>query len=185
MGSQSLWLAILKPYSIAMAIIRKPLGARSKEQGSKISKPQAGFTLVELCIALTIAVISTFGLIGSMLSGSKLQQQTQEYGRANRAIQQVHESLRNGDLDERIQELKNDPEFEVGTILVEVSFPEQNLIDLLGTPVPADWRYRDLDNDGDVELVPGVADGASLVPVEILTSWTGGELTSSFMVTEK
>ncbi|MFT5198414.1 MAG: prepilin-type N-terminal cleavage/methylation domain-containing protein [Planctomycetota bacterium] len=168
-----------------MALIRKSTGVRSDDPAPKARKQQAGFTLVELCIALTIAVISTLGLMGSMLSGSKLQQQTQEYGRANRAIQQVHETLRNGDLDDRIAEYKADPVFALGPITVAVSFPAQNLIDLLGTPIPVDWRYQDTDNDGDVDLVAGVADGPSLVPVEVLTTWTGGQMSSSFMVTEK
>jgi hypothetical protein len=144
-----------------------------------------GSSLVEVCIALTIAVISIFGVMGSLISGSQLQQQTQEYGRANRAIQQIHETLRNGDLDARVAEYKADADFDLGPISVQVRFPEQVLIDLLGGPVPVGWRYRDVDNDGEVDLDLGSTARASLVPVLVRTNWVGGELNSNFMVTQK
>lgn len=144
-----------------------------------------GFSLVEVMMALVVSALGVMGLLGSMTAGAELQQDTQEYGQASRAARQVRENMRNGELDTRVAEYKNNGTFEVGPITVEVRFPEQVLVDMLGGPIPAGWRYRDLDGDGEVELDPAPTAEASLVPVSVVTSWNSGQMTTSFLVTER
>ncbi len=144
-----------------------------------------GLTLVEATVALAIAGIATMGLVSSLLAASKLQQKTQEFGLAHRTIRQVHEQIRNGDLDARFNEFLAAPVFFNGPLRVEVSFPEEILTDVLGTAVPNTWRYRDTDADGDVDLDLTAGDAASLLPVRVTVTWDQAVMSSSFLVTEK
>lgn len=145
----------------------------------------AGFTLVEVLVSLVIAVIAVMGLVASVTAGSQLQQQTRAYGQAQRAVQQVHESLRDGNLDGVVAAYQAAPTFQVGAVTVTVQFPEEVLVDVLGGPVPVGWRFRDLDADGEVDLDPAVTFSASLLPVRVLSTWSGGQARSSFLVTER
>ena len=144
-----------------------------------------GLTMVEATVALAIAGIATMGLVSSLLASSKLQQKTQEFGLAHRTIRQVHEQIRNGDLDERFNEFLAAPVFFNGPLRVEVSFPEEVLTDVLGTAVPTTWRFRDTDMDGDVDLDLVAGDAASLLPVRVTVTWDQAVMSSSFLVTEK
>lgn len=151
---------------------------------SRARRARAGFSLVEAMTALVAATIGALGLLASTTAGSKLQTQTEQYGRAARAIARVHETLRNGDLDARVAELRAAPSFELGEIALEVTFPEALLTNTLATPVPATWRYRDLDGDGQVELDAAATAESSLVPVAVTASWESGSMRSTFVVTE-
>lgn len=148
-------------------------------------RPTAGYTVVEVLVGLTVATLALLGLTGAMTAGSKLQVQTADYALANRALRFVHERMHTGSLDQRFAEFEAEPSFEIDRVQVEVSFPEQVLVDAIGGPVPADWRYRDGDGDGHVELNVASAARASLVPVSVTLVWNGGEMRSSFMVTER
>lgn len=147
-------------------------------------RSRAGFSVVEVCVALVVIVVGVLGILGSVTAGTKLQEQTRDYGRASRAVQTVHEELRRGDLDDRVAALMAEPSFRNGPIELEVEFPEQTLVDLIGGPVPEGWRYRDADGDGAVELDPAATATTSLVPVTVVARWNGGEMRSSFLVTE-
>lgn len=131
---------------------------------------------------MTIVTIASTGLFGAIGTGANLQQQTHAYSEAQRASRQVHEDLRNGDLDAQFQEFRANPEFKSNDVQIEVRFPSQPLIDVLGGPIPDDWRYRDADNDGDVEFNAGSTARARLLPVQITASWSGGEMTTSFLI---
>lgn len=144
-----------------------------------------GLTLVEATVALAIAGIATMGLVSSLLASSNLQQQTQEFGLAHRTIRQVHEQIRNGDLETRFDEYRAAPVFFNGPLQVEVTFPEEVLTDVLGAAVPNTWRFRDLDADGDVDLDPASTEETCLLPVRVTVTWGEAQLTSSFLVTEK
>ena len=146
---------------------------------------RSGSSLIEVTIGMTIAVVGILGLMASVTTGSQLQEQTQHFGQASRAVQGVHEALRNGDLDDRVAEFKATPTFDDGELTVTVSFPEQVLVDATGSAVPVGWRYRDLDADGEVDLDAGATASASLLPVSVQVSWTNGEMASTFLVTEK
>lgn len=149
------------------------------------ARSDSGFTLIEVCLAMTIAAVAIGGLMAAAVSADRLQVQTRSYGLASRSFQQLHESFREGDLDARVAELKAAPDIELGTVTLTVSFPEQLLVDQLGAPVPAGWRYRDLDGDGEVELDAASTADSSLVPVSVEARWAGGVLRSRFLVTEK
>jgi prepilin-type N-terminal cleavage/methylation domain-containing protein len=151
------------------------------------ARPKAarGFTLVEVLVALTVSVIALLGLTSAMTAGSKLQIRTEEYALASRAIRQVHERLHSGSIDARVAELLADPVYRVGPLTVAVEFPEQLLVDAIGGPVPAGWRYRDADGDGQVELDPLATALTSLVPASVTVTWAKGEMRSTFLATEK
>lgn len=143
------------------------------------------FTLVEICVSLAVFTIAVLGLSAAMTSGSRLQVRTEEYALANRSIEEVHERMHSGDIDAQVASFKAAPVYEKGPLTVEVAFPEQMLVDRIGAPVPDSWRYKDLDADGQVDLNPTATSLATLVPVSVLVHWTGGEMRSSFFVTEK
>jgi hypothetical protein len=107
------------------------------------------------------------------------------YSRASRLVSGVHERVHSGDIDARHQGYVAAPMFEDDGMTVEVSFPEQLLIDAVGGAVPAAWRYRDLDADGQVELNPASTSLASLLPVSVIVRWTGGVMRANFLVTER
>lgn len=144
-----------------------------------------GSMVVEVMIALTVATVGLLGLTTAMTTGARLQQRTADYGLASRTLRAVHERMHTGDLDQRFAEYEAQPTFEVDRVQVTVSFPEQLIVDAIGGPVPATWRYRDTDADGQVELDPAAASRASLLPVTVDLTWAGGEMSSSFLVTER
>jgi hypothetical protein len=141
--------------------------------------------VVEVLIALTVATMALLGLTSAMTAGSKLQQRTADYALASRTMREIHERLHTGNLDQRFVEFEATPTFDVERVTVTVSFPEQLLVDAIGGPVPAGWRYRDVDADGEVEQNVAAPSRASLLPVEVVLTWTGGEMRSSFLVTER
>lgn len=144
----------------------------------------SGFTLIEVMIAMTVVTIASTGLLGAIGTGANLQQQNHAYSEAQRATRQVHESLRSGDLATHVAEFRQNPEFKSGDIRIEVRFPAQPLVDVLGRPIPDDWRYRDADNDGNVELNAASTARALLLPVEVTARWSGGEMKTSFLILE-
>lgn len=145
----------------------------------------AGFTLIEVTVGLVVAMITILGLFSTLSASSSLRRQSRDFADACRAVQVVHESLRRPDLDAQVADYLAAPNFTLGEMEVEVRFPEEVLVDLLGGPVPAAWRYRDLDGDGTVELDPGSLETSSLVPVSVLVRWARGEMQSTFWVTER
>jgi len=149
------------------------------------SRASGGFTLLEVIVAVTIFVIAFLGLASAMTAGSQLQIRTEEYALASRAVRQVHERLHGGDIDGQVAAFKATPVFDFGPLTVEVEFPEQVLIDAIGGPVSADWRYRDLDADGQVDLDTLSTSQASLVPVSVTVTWANGEMRSTFLATQK
>lgn len=149
------------------------------------SSSQIGFTLVEICISLAILTVSVLGLSAAMKAGSDLQIRTEEYARANRAIIQVHERMHSGNIDNQFESFLAEPVYSAGSLTVEVSFPELLLTDSIGGPVPVEWRYKDVDADGQVDLNPAATSLASLVPVSVVVTWARGEMRSSFLATEK
>lgn len=144
----------------------------------------SGFTLIEVMIAMTVVTIASTGLLGAIGTGANLQQQNQAYSEAQRATRQIHEGFRNGDVATQVQGFLENPEFNSGDVRVEVRFPTQPLVDVLGEAIPDDWRYRDADNDGDVELNVASTARALLLPVEVTVRWSGGEMTTSFLILE-
>lgn len=144
-----------------------------------------GSLLVEVLIGLTVATVGLLGLTSAMTAGARLQQRTADYGLASRTLREVHDRLHAGNLDLRYAEYRATPTFEVDRVQVQVSFPEQLLVDTIGGPVPATWRYRDTDADGQVDLDTTAASRASLLPVTVVLTWSGGSMTSSFLVTER
>lgn len=156
-------------------------------QPSMQRKPSrsSGFTVVEVVVALTIASIGLLGLSSAMATGAKLQGRTEQFAAASRAARLVHERMHGGDLDARFDEFQAAPTLEIDSLRVTVTFPEQVLIDAIGGPVPAQWRYRDTDLDGEVERDDDASSRASLVPVAVEVTWQGGELRTFFLVTER
>lgn len=144
-----------------------------------------GFTVVEICVALTLCTIAVLGLSAAMKAGSDLQVRTEEYSQANRAISTVHERMNSGDVDLQYDAFRANPVYPYGQVTVEVSFPEELLLEVIGGPVPGTWRYRDLDGDGEVERDASSPSLTSLVPVSVLATWSKGEMRSRFVVTEK
>ena len=136
-------------------------------------------------MAVTVFVIAFLGLASAMTAGSQLQIRTEEYALASRAVRQVHERLHGGDIDTHVADYKANPIFDFGPLTVEVEFPEQVLIDAIGGPVSTDWRYRDLDADGQVDLDTLSTSQASLVPVSVTVTWANGEMRSTFLATQK
>lgn len=146
---------------------------------------ERGFTLIETLIALVVATISIIGVLVSLGNGVQLQQQTGGYEAANRAIAEIHATLRSGDLDARVADFQSTPTQTIGGVDVRVSFPEQLLVDVLGTAVPVGWRYRDLTADGEVDLDPAATATVSLVPVSVTAVWAKGSMRTSFFLTER
>jgi hypothetical protein len=160
---------------------------RKRTRGRRVPpcSSQRGSMVVEVMIALTVATLGLLGLTTAMTAGARLQQRTADYGLASRTLRAVHERMITGDCDQRFAEYQATPTFEVDRVQVEVSFPEQLLIDTIGGPVPATWRYRDTDGDGQVDLDTSATERASLLPVSVVLTWHGGEMRSSFLVTER
>ncbi|MBK8980378.1 MAG: hypothetical protein IPM29_31135 [Planctomycetes bacterium] len=140
--------------------------------------------MIDLIIATAVAAIAAVGFLAAMTNGQRLQKQTATYADASRVIAEVHALLRSGDLDARVAEFKASPTLTVNAVVAEVRFPAQLVAELLGAPIPAGWRYRDLDADGEVDLDTAASATASLVPVTVTARWTGGTATSSFFLTE-
>lgn len=148
-------------------------------------RDEGGYTLLEIMVSIVVVVVAALGILMSLTSGVRLQQQTGDYAIANRAIAEVHATLRDGDLDTRIAEFKAAPITTIQNVSVEVRFPQQQLVDMLGTSIPAGWRYRDLNSDGDVDLDPSATLGRSLVPVTITARWGSSAMDTRFFLTEQ
>ena len=161
------------------------LGSTRARRRAVQAKGRTGFTLVEVCVSLTLCTIAVLGLSAAMKAGSDLQIRTEEYARASRAIAEVHERLHSGSIDEQFNSLLAEPVYEVGTLTVSVGFPEQALTDALGVPPSPASRFRDIDGDGQVDLDPASMTLASLVPVSVDVTWSRGRMQSRFLVTEK
>lgn len=155
---------------------------------------RAGFTLMEVSLAIAILVVALLAMSASTLRTHSLRRQSRERAVAQNAVRTIEESIQA--ISNRL--LHEDPE-EWGAKLVEAlqpggelgdTFPVPELTRLAGAPAVGSIQVvtdetqtdaglgmevgmpRDLNGDGDA-IDDDVVDTARLLPVILTTRWTG------------
>jgi prepilin-type N-terminal cleavage/methylation domain-containing protein len=142
----------------------------------------AGFTLVEVAVALTVVAVASTGLVSAIGAGARLHSATESYGAAERASRQIHEQFRAGDLVAEFASFSLEPQVQIGDVTVEVRFPASAVEAALGQPAPKQWRFTDLDGDGQLDFNAASTATGSILPVEVTALWSGGELATTTIV---
>jgi prepilin-type N-terminal cleavage/methylation domain-containing protein len=179
-----------------------PRGAalgRTSAAAQGVAKDQAGFTLVEVMVAVLVLVIAITGISGSMLSAMALNRVNRDTAVAQQAARLAMEELSGrpfsevfaiynsnpGDVTAGMPEFgpnfavfglnvaDGDPDGMCGRIV----FPTMTIgaiEELREDVVDADLGVpRDLDGDGVWPELANQADGYVLLPVRVLVEWRG------------
>ena len=131
------------------------------------SSRSSGMTMVEIVVAILIITVGLLGAAGVTAKCSDLQRSTNAYVEAQNTARDVLERIRKGNLVAQFQAFSAAPDFVQQGQQVEVRFPEDLLVRILGAAVPATARFRDTNGDGEVDLNAASAEPASLLPVRI------------------
>lgn len=148
-------------------------------------RARAGFSLIESSIAICVLTVGLMAAGMTAVTNADLQQATAEHLAASNAARNVFERLRSGDLTQRYQEFAAAPDFAVGPLQVQVRFPEDLLVQVLGAAPGATATFRDLDGDGEVELDLAATEPASLLPVRVTVTGNGSTFPFEGLVTQK
>jgi prepilin-type N-terminal cleavage/methylation domain-containing protein len=134
----------------------------------RASKPlRSGMTMLEILVALSILAVGLLSAATVAVRCGDLQRSTNAYIKAQNTSRDVLERIRNGDMIAQFQTFRAAPTFVQEGQQVEVSFPEELLVRILGMAVPATVRFRDANGDGEVDLNAAATEPASLLPIRI------------------
>lgn len=145
--------------------LRGQRGARERRCACKPLR--SGMTMVEILVALSILAVGLLSAATVAVQCGDLQRSTNDYIKAQNTSRDVLERIRNGDLVAQFQAFRAAPTFVQEGQQVEVSFPEELLVEILGGAVPATARFRDANGDGEVDLNAAATEAASLLPIRI------------------
>jgi Tfp pilus assembly protein PilV len=137
---------------------------------------QAGLVLVEAMSSMVVVALSMLGLSLVIINCQSLDATVREELAAHNAGRAALESLRNSDLSARFTEeiTKTQTVNTTARPVAEFEFPALMLdTSVDGATSTSTLQYKDIDADGRVDLVPGVAARAALLPVEVKVRWVG------------
>ena len=146
----------------------EPRGKNGPRTPRRASKPLlSGMTMLEILVALSILAVGLLSAATVAVQCGDLQRSTNTYIKAQNTSRDVLERIRNGDMIAQFQTFRAAPTFVQEGQHVEVSFPEELLVRILGVAVPATVRFRDANGDGEVDLNAAATEPASLLPIRI------------------
>ena len=135
-----------------------PVSARPREAGS---------SLVEVMVSLTILVVGVLGLFSSFVASRRLEQSTASYSERVRVVNEAVERLRNGSLVTRAQEFVAQPTLVRNGQTLTLRFPVATLARDLPKYASTTSPFLDTDQDGLLDVVVANAGSPGLLPVEM------------------
>src|SRR5262249_22824087 len=124
---------------------------------------EAGTSLVEVMISMTILVVGVLGLFSSFVSSRRLEQSTLSYSARVRVVNDAVERLRNGSLVTRAQEFVAQPTLVENGQTLTMRFPVATLTKDLPTYASTTSPFLDTDHDGALDVVAANAGNAGLL----------------------
>src|SRR5262249_2800875 len=146
--------------------------------------------LIETMIACVLLTVGIGSVATTAISCMNLQLTTADYDRAHNVCRDVIEKLRS-DPTTQFQTYKAAPTFRSGDLQVTLSFPQALLFprarlgESLGQSVPVTARFRDLDNDGQVDFNAAGTDIVSPIPVQVTVTRGRFRMTTSALVMQR
>jgi len=139
------------------------------------SRPrEAGSSLVEVMVSMTILVVGVLGLFTSFVASRRLEESTQSYSQRVRIMNDAVERLRNGSLVTRAQEFVAQPKLVQNGQTLTMRFPVAELARDLPTYASTTSPFLDVNQDGLLDVVVANAGSPGLLPVE-MTVGTGAD----------
>ncbi len=128
---------------------------------------EAGTSLVEVMISMTILVVGVLGLFSSFLSSRRLEQSTQTFSGRVRVVNDAVERLRNGSIVTRAQEFVAQPKLVENGQSLTMRFPVSTLTHDLPKYSSPTSPFLDTNGDGWLDVVAANSGSPGLLAVRM------------------